>query len=428
LAILGGAGWATTAGGQANNINGKCDIYVASEHAEVQPSNTSAMQLGSANLTHVLGRLLCVTKTTVPPVSANLTTGASVNTTGAGIVSPPNGLYFCQGMTWSGGTGATTGNWGFNILTTSAYFKNCTFIKGGTTAAQTIVGSNSGVELVFDNTTMQFGATGDGLSNNNQSGKFVWRNTASAIQGAVIPTTFVSSAFAGEMLLEALDLSAVTGNLVNLGSSLPTRVVMRNCKIAGGVTVVTGALGYPSSGTVDLIRCDSGATNYRHERYTAQGTQTVETTIVRTGGATDGTTPISWKIVTQSTAWYLLGFDTMPMAIWNDTTATNRVVTVFGITAAGGLPNNDDIWIEIEYPGSATTPIGTIANTTKADTLASGVAVASDGSTWGGGATAFKLVATLSSPQTQMKGPFLIVVKVAKPSTTFYIDPAAVLS
>jgi hypothetical protein len=188
----------------------------------------------------------------------------------------------------------------------------------------------------------------------------------------------------------------------------------------------------PGSGPVDLVRCDSGATNYRQERYRAQASQTTETTIVRTGGATDGTTPISWKIVTNAfgvgNTFWPFPYEAMPMAIWNDTTATNRVVTVYGIWGGGAVPTNDQIWIEVEYAGSASTPIGTIATTTKADPLAAGSNVTSDGSTWGGSTTAFKLTTTLSSPQPAMKGPFYIVVKVAAQSQTFYIDPAPVLS
>ena len=69
----------------------------------------------------------------------------------------------------------------------------------------------------------------------------------------------------------------------------------------------------------------------------------------------------------------------------------------------------------------------------QASVLASNAAVASDSSSWNGGGsgagwTPFKLTATLSSPQPQLAGYLHARVRVAKPSTTYYIDPQVVLS
>ena len=97
------------------------------------------------------------------------------------------------------------------------------------------------------------------------------------------------------------------------------------------------------------------------------------------------------------------------------------------------LPNNDDIWMDVEYLGSSLTPLGTIVNTTKSNLLATNAPVASDSSTWNGGGSGagwlpFKLVATLSSPQPGLPGYIHVRPKVAKPSSTFWIDPQIGLS
>jgi hypothetical protein len=421
--ILTATGWVSN-----NSISGKSDIYVASEHAEAQATAYGfSLPLGKLAGTALVGRVLCVTKSTVPPVSANLTTGASITVTGNNSITGPGGNYYMQGLSISAGSGATFATFVLGPTSgVSAYYKNCALVRAGTLSTQIVLGVQSSV-AILDNTTVQFGVAADSIRIDNNS-RVMWRNTTGVIAGSIIPTTLLASTINGELTMEALDLSAITGTLLNMAGSLSGRIVLRNCKLNAGVAIGSASVTEAAQPILDLIRCDSGATNYRHERWRFEGTQTVETTIVRTGGATDGTTPISWKIVTNANSLWNYPYEAMPMAIWNDTTATNRVVTVYGITAAGGLPNTDDVWIEVEYPGSASSPLATIATTTKADTLAAGVAVASDGSTWGGGVTAFKLTTTLSTPQPQMKGPFLIVVKVAKPSTTFYIDPAAVLS
>jgi hypothetical protein len=185
---------------------------------------------------------------------------------------------------------------------------------------------------------------------------------------------------------------------------------------------------------IQIVRGDSGATAYKSARYAYEGTETTETTITRVGGASDPTGQAqSRKIVTTANSQWLRPFRAEPYAIWNPTTGANVTVTVCGTINAGTLPNNDDIWLEVEYLGSSSFPIGTIVTTTKSHLLAANAAVASDGSTWNGGGSGagwspFKLVAVLSSPQPGLAGYIHARIRTAKPSTTYYLDPLIVLS
>ena len=176
---------------------------------------------------------------------------------------------------------------------------------------------------------------------------------------------------------------------------------------------------------VNVIRCDSGATNYRTERYQYQGTLTTETTIVRTGGASDGTTPVSWKIVTTANPEWQMPFEAFPISIWNEDTGSPITVTVEGVWLGGAVPLTDEIWMDVEYLSNASYPIGSFATTTKADILASGVNTTASSQIWSGGTTPFKMVATITP---QMKGPINVTVKVAKISSTFFVDPKITLS
>jgi hypothetical protein len=205
--------------------------------------------------------------------------------------------------------------------------------------------------------------------------------------------------------------------------------VIKDCKLNAAATFPTPALGP----VIQTIRSDGAATAYKSARYAMEGTETTETGITRVGGATDGTTAASAKVVTTANSQWLRPFSLMPLAIWNDTTGANVTVTVYGTINAGAVPNNDDIWMDVEYLGSSSFPQGTIKTTTKASLLAANAAVASDGSSWNGGGSGagwspFKLTATLSSPQPGMKGYIYVSVKAAKPSTTYYIDPAPILT
>jgi hypothetical protein len=431
LAILSSAvGWIVSAANVPNAIAGKCDVYVASEHAETQAAAMSFANFFGRFANGILARILCVTKTTVPPVSANLTTGASITTTGASSINAfVGGYYFMQGLTISAGSGAVTNN----IVpgpNTAAYYKNCVFAKGGTTAGSIFNAGAGNIGIVLDNCQFQCGATGDTVIGFVAGNRILWKNTATPFIGGVTPTVPIwATTNSGDLTMEAIDFSALSANWIALNAATTVRFILRNCKVPSGTFApLQQGAPYILGATLDVIRCDSGATNYRHERHTYMFDQTIETTIVRTGGATDGTTPISWKIVTGSALLYAMPSECMPIVIWNDITGTNRVVTVYGIWGGGAVPNNNDIWIDVEYPGSSTSPLSTIVSTAPADILAAGIGVGSDSSTWGGSTTPFKLTATLSSPQPAMKGPLLIIVKVAKASSTFYIDPQPVLS
>jgi hypothetical protein len=207
--------------------------------------------------------------------------------------------------------------------------------------------------------------------------------------------------------------------------------LIKDCKLNATATISSPSMSGP---TLQLVRSDSGAIAYKSARYTYEGTETTEASITRVGGASDPTGQAqSRKIVTTANSQWLRPFKAEPYAIWNPTAGANVTVTVYGTINAGALPNNDDIWIEVEYLSSSASTLGTIVTTTKASILAANAAVASDGSTWNGGGSGagwlpFKLTATLSSPQPGMAGYLHARVRAAKASTTWYLDPKVVLT
>jgi len=211
--------------------------------------------------------------------------------------------------------------------------------------------------------------------------------------------------------------------------------------------------------------------------------------VVRTGGASDGTTPISWKIVTTASATWTFPFSSLPISLWNATTGANRTVTVYGVANSATVPNNDDIWIECSYLGSSSSPLASFKSNTKDSILGTNAALTADTtSAWDSAATAranstaysvgdirkvasnsgriffcttagtsagsepggyssavdggsvtdgsavfragyrFSMAVTLTSPQPQMAGDIRTTVKVGKASATYYVDPQPVVS
>jgi hypothetical protein len=362
------------------------DFWVSEDHAETQ---ASAMTLTPPGTAASPNRVICVNHAgSVPPVSADLRTTATVTTTGAFAITLGAGYAYFRGITLSGGSGAVPA--GISASGDGALvFDTCKLITPGTTGASSkmrlgtfAAAQKSKTEL--RNTTVQFGATADTLTVN---GDFIWKNTPNAIAGATLPTTLfttnaVSTSITGVAFLEGVDLSALaSGKTLFSSTGTSKRYMVKDCKLGASVTIsatITGQGGLE----VDLINCDSGDTNYRTERYRYEGTQTTETTIVRTGGASDGTTPISWKIVTGNSTRYM-PYECLPITIWNETVGNPVTLTVEGIWGGGAVPNNSDIWMDVEYLGTSGFPLGIFATNGPADPLDAGSALASSSETWG---------------------------------------------
>jgi hypothetical protein len=371
----------------------------------------------------------------LPPSASTLSAGATITSIGAGSVSIAGSGYY-YGMRY---IHDPTGNPTISVTATMAFgvFKDCIFRENSTNSSNCTValGGNAAAvnNITFDNTQVGLGHVNSYIALNGSN--FVWKNTATPLLGTVPTTKLFSPAILGSTILEAVDLSQIASGNSIIGPTTANEpvyypVLIKNCKITSGA-VITGSPTITSStprmSSVDVINVDSSGTNYTQQRYRFQGTQTVETTIIRTGGATDGTTPIAWKIVTSAYSSWVSPFECTPSIIWNDTTGGNVTVTVYGIWGGGAVPNNDEIWIEVDYLGSASTPIGTIVTTTKTYPNSTSSATSSDTSTWGGSTTAFKMTTTLSTPQPALTGLLYVTVKAAKASSTFYIDPKVVL-
>lgn len=412
-------------------------VYVGDNHAETQ---ATAITIGPTLSTATVGKIICHNRLgSYPPAASDLRTTATVSCTGASTsvtFNPNSGSIYVYGISFLVGVGQSTP--ASLVLTPNSacyYFDNCLFKLASTSAASSIQLNVAAAGFMeWNNCTVYFGNVGNYIDTGTIN--FVWKNTGQILTaGSSIPTGLFGDSATGRLsnvILEALDLSQFTGDLdrafvtYQMGNFL-----IKDCKLHASMTIATPAA---YGRTTQLVRCDSGATGYKSARYNYEGTETTETAITRVGGSIDPNGQAqSRKLVTTANVLWQRPFKAEPYAIWNDRTAANVVVTVYGTINAGSLPNNDDIWMDVEYLGSSATPLGTIVNTTLANLLSADAPVASDASVWNGGGSGagwspFKLTKTLSSPQPGMAGYIHVRVRAAKPSTTFYIDPTVVLS
>jgi len=179
-----------------------------------------------------------------------------------------------------------------------------------------------------------------------------------------------------------------------------------------------------------MYNCDNADTNYQMwiEDYT--GSVKHETTLIKTSGASDGTTGISWKMATTANAEYpILALKSPEFMVWNDTTGSSKTVTVDILHDSATNLTDAEVWLEVQYLGTSGYPDSTFISDAKADVLATAADQSTAGGTW--------TTTGMTNPNTQQlsvtftpqeKGPFICRVLLAKASYTIYVDPLAVVS
>lgn len=490
-----GADWtnAYTTLGAALTAKAAGDIfYVSEDHAETAAAGKTLTSPGTAGTPCYA---YCVDHAgSVPPVSADLRTTATITTTGANAITFGGGHIYVYGITFSSGSGGSTVQTNIGSTNGSWTFDTCK-LKAPTTDANTNfnIGSQTiprAIYVKLKNTPFTFGHTGATLI--MAGARFVWEDTANGVDSAgTIPSVLFDNASigaSGDVWVEGVDLSAMnSGQTLVAAQNVPKKFTFKDCLIHSSV-IIAATPQDPGYAETVLLRTDASSTNYRNEKYQYMGTQTVSTLIIRTGGASDGTTGVAYKLATTASSKWHLPFEAIPIAVWNSTTGSNITATVEGIIDAATIPNNDEFWFDLEYQGSASGPLGTFKRGTKADGLAAGSALTASTEAWdsqitarangtvytngdirkvasnpgriffcttsgtsagsepAGYATAvdggsvtdgtavfragmrFKLTVTATSPQPQKAGYVYIYPKAAKASTTYYICPKVTMA
>lgn len=403
-------------------------IYVGHDHAFSAAVSVDIFNLGTSTANPA--KFICVNSAgSVPPVSADLRFTASEATTGANIYRIRGaGSFFFQGITFSAEDAAASAFSGLTMGSSSTYpdlyFESCNFVIGTSSANENMLFSING-RVRMNNTTVKFGGVAQGIV---AQGRLIWTNTPNALAGAVIPTHLFKnvSGVTGTgnpslVTCDGVDFSALTTNLVQ-GQANYGSFSFNNCKL--GSSTITNTP--PANGTrIDLVITDSGSSGFRQESYQYPGTLTAETTFTLVGGATDGVTPISWKVVTNANAGFLDAVETFQISRWNAAIGAPLTATI-ELESNATLTTND-VWAEFEVLSTAGFPISA-KFTTKLDILAAPTNLAASAASWNGalgGATKQKLTATFTP---QIVGLVRCTIFVGKATQTVYINPAFTLA
>jgi hypothetical protein len=427
---------ANLAGAAAINAAGDV-IYVSQAHTESNSTET-VLSFAGTNVNPV--RIICGNDAAAPPTA--LGTGATINSVGGGSSGAHNvtieGNVYARGLTIDCASDA--GAWSptlklSNGSNNAQLYESCTFRVSGVGGGGRIqMGSgNSGqqVAVTWKDCSVRFGNAGHAIL--PLQTKFRWSGGSIESGGAALNNFIELGADQADIVIEGVNLSnlSTTANLVATSTAGVGRVVFRNCRLPASWT---GTLGTRQSPTlrVEMHNCDSTDTNYRMWADDYYGSTRTSTSVLRTGGASDGTTPISWQVITSANAgmYPINAHETPEIVAYNSTVGSSVTVSVeIAQDSAAAALTDKECWLEVQYLGTSGTPLALFASEGNANPLpaASGVAQTTSSEAWTGLTSPTRQV-LLVSVTPQEVGFIHAVVRVAKASTTVFVCPKLTLA
>lgn len=437
-----GLSWANakaTLAGALAIASGADTIWVSQAHAETAAGAKAHTFPGlTASATCMV---LCGDDAAEPPTA--LATTATITTTGNNAITFPSGYGYVYGITFNSGTGSSSAAdmaFGSSAAGSGIVFQTCVFKMISTSSSSPFLfgptGSNSvdDVYLEFLDCTFSFGSTGQALRLNN--GIIIFRNLALNASGSIPTNLFDNLSGASNavrLLVESSDLSArAFTNLFSLGGATNSIYVIRNCKLPASITLSNAIVNLPGMVSIHMENCDNADTNYRMEKRVNGGRILSETTIVRTGGASDGTTPLSWRMVGVSASnerqRFFLPLASPEIVQWNEVTGSAITVTV-EIVNDGTTLQDDEVWLEVCYLGTSGVPLATCIRDRMTNILSTPADQTSSSEAWTTTGLTTPVKQKLSVTFTpQEKGFIHAKVMLNKIDTTIYVDPLLMVS
>lgn len=409
---------ATLAGAAAIDAAGDT-VWVSQAHAE----SGAALSWTWNGTTASPVRILCGNDAAEPPTA--LATTATVTASGLITVGGTGDIYV-YGITFVAGSTAFFAN-----TACTRVWESCSFQTSGGSGLLTF-GGNSAVTSCTRLINCTFKQSLDTTINLGGRIEIIGGSWLSG--GTNVTNCFKAATGTARVEVTGFDFSncAAGVNLADPGA-IPSHFVFRYCKLpaswSGKLLSTAGGAGSFGHGTVaELHSCDSGATTYRYRRETQYGTVVDEETIVRSGGASDGTTTISWKMFTDAShlapTFPFSGLTSGNIYRRNTSTGASKTATIEILIDSATPLTDGDIALRLIYLGSSSSSLGSVLSSAKADILASASNLTSSAASWATtGMTnpnAYKLQVAFTP---QLAGYLIAEIVLYKSSATVYVDP-----
>lgn len=395
-------------------------VYVSQAHAQTQ---SAALSLDPTLNSRAI--IECVNDAAEPPTTP--ATGGSIAVTNSSNNLTVTGSAWWIGMTFKSARQINQANGSGN----SIIFENCTFELTGTGINDRVCpNTTGGTKTEWRGSSIKFNSSFHNVQM-GAAGEFHW-NGGAVVSGSTTPTVlFKQNSLAGaRMLIESVDLSnfGTTFDIVN-SNVFGFEFTIQNCKLPSGWSgnLHNGTLSVRNK--INLWNCDDGDTFYRVWLERLYGTIREETTIVRSGGANNGTVTWSLKMTTNANATpphtYLVSPDILRRVDPDDVGSPKTLTVEIMHDSATALQDNE-VWLEVSYPSDTGSPLSSLAHDRRADALTAAADQASSAETWTTtGLTnpnAQKLSVTFTP---QNPGVYVCRVVLAKASKTIYVDQLA---
>lgn len=402
-------------------------VYVSNNHAESRGGNIDIACSGTVAAPLIV---LCSSDAAAPPTA--LASTATITTTTANRITL-TGSFYIYGITFKPGN-ETAVDASF-LLDSSAtaqvqIFDTCgVYIPNGANSAffagSATAGASSHI-IWFINGTLKSNNTGCGINAYNVF--FSWMG-GTYTAGTAVGTNLIrfQIGYKANVLVSGVDLSAISGatKYLVLVGDYPSQVVrFCGCKLAAvNPTVINGTINSGET-VVILDHCDNGSVNTRTEMYKYGGSQILSTATYRTGGASDGTTSFSYNFTTLATGPSLyFPFKGKPEYVWLDTTGAAKTIEMEILHDSLTNLKDSEVWIEVEYLGTAANPQASYANDRVASILATPADQTASVAAWTNAMANPNKQKVSVSITNQLKGYFCARVCVAKTSKTVYVCP-----
>lgn len=413
-------------------------VYISSAHAESVASNVLVALAGTNNNPV---KLLSVNDAAEPPNT--LAVGASIVTTGASSIDV-HGAGYLYGLTLSAGSGGVNVSLLLNSNGSNANkrqtYEKCKFIAGATGTGSFIQVNGGGANAQNCETLWKdcdIRATKTSNSQMSVTGSFIWQG-GSILPGHVASSSGLiasSSASAGRAAygtFSGLDLSNLgVSQAIFAGSIGSAQFVISNSKLPASWSgaLVSGTIGIADR--FEMHNCDSADTNYRLWVADYAGSIKSETTVVRTGGANDGSVGFAWRMVSGAENNFpLLALVTPGLpARWNSAVGDPLTITVDILHDSLTNLKDDEVWLEVEYLGTSGFPLSIFKSDAKVSVLATASDQTVSDATW--------TTTGLTNPNKQQLsvtitpqevGYFQARVHLAKASYMVFVDPKLTVS
>lgn len=409
--------WATAANSATTAVGDALAAMVAGDRLFI---DKTFVQSSAVALTHTFpgtdvspNIIQSVTNTGNPVTAADIAAGATITTTGTSAQTW-NGAISVFGLTLNIGTGGSPSNLTTNSVAGSQYWDTCAFrhkSTAGTSSWSPSTAAGSRCEVV--NTPVEFNGAASCNIGGSSNGFFIWRNTPNALQGATISSTLLNGA--SKIVLDGMDFTALGAGRSLYGTGLALIITAKNCKFgASTVFPVPTARGC----WFDGVGVDIAGNTVSQVRRRYEGSLTGDGANYNT--ASDGTTPHSWLVATTANCSLLFPFECTEIVQWV-LPGTYSASTITFTCGAAGL-TNADVWCEAEYLASASSTLGTTVSSGVANLLTAGTPLNAGGS-WLVGGFANKYIIAIPPFTQALAGWVRFKIKIARPGTSFYIDP-----